>query len=239
VTDVYPKDATIPPGEEWYYEIDGRAHGPLSRTDLEELLNRGGETASEIRVRQGTDGPWSPFSSASPAAGATRLPESTLEPGRRRPESIAKVSAHRPTSQVATSGLRSLLHRHWDIGAAIGAWILLNGSLLLFWPQSYARERRYLQTLQAINADVQDLRAKPASDEEWHQFAERTRQTLAPIVTDLKKSASSTEPVRQQLLWSARDLIPRTIGPRNKDRDELEQRLKQYLDKAQRELETK
>jgi hypothetical protein len=234
---VYPKDVQIPPGEEWYYELDGRAHGPLSRSDLEELLNRSGETASEARVRRGADGPWSPFQSDSSRAGATRAPDSTPERGRESAASVGQLPAQRPMSPTAVSGSRGLLRRHWDVWAAIGACVLLN-VMLLCWPQSYTRERGYLQTLQAIDAEVQDLRAKPASDAEWRQFAERTRATLSPIVSDLKKSASSSEPVRQQLLWSARDLIPRTLGPRTKERDEQESRLKQYLKNAQRELDS-
>ena len=57
------------------------------------------------------------------------------------------------------------------------------------------------------------------------------------MVSDLKKSASATEPIRQQLLWSARDLIPRTFGPRTKERDDVERRLKEYLDGAERQLD--
>ena len=41
-TDVYPKSKPIPPAEEWYYELDGHTHGPLSRADFEDLLNRSG-----------------------------------------------------------------------------------------------------------------------------------------------------------------------------------------------------
>ena len=141
-----------------------------------------------------------------------------------------------PVSKTTVSESRGLLSRHWDVAAAIGAWVLLD-VVLLCWPQSYARERGYLKTLRAIEADVQDLRSKPTSDAEWRRLAERTRATLAPIVSALKKSASSSEPVRQQLLWSARDLVPRTLGPRTKERDEQERLLKQYLDGAQREIE--
>ncbi len=35
--------------------LDGRIHGPLSRADLEELLNRSGETACDARVRKGPE----------------------------------------------------------------------------------------------------------------------------------------------------------------------------------------
>jgi hypothetical protein len=233
--DVYPKDVPIPPGEEWYYELDGRTHGPLSRGDLEELLSRCGETASDIRVRQGKDGAWSPFRpggqrSSSSAPTAPTAP--AIAPTRSPP-------SHRPAFPKSASGLGTLYSRHRDILAAVGAWILLNVVLLIFgllWQPS-SRERRYLQTLLEIEAEVQDLRAKPTSDAEWKEFRDKARAALDPIVSDLKKSANPTEPARQQLLWSARDLVPHTLGPRSRERDEYDRRLKQYLDTAQHELE--
>lgn len=233
---MYPKDVQIPPGEEWYYELDGRAHGPLTRADLEDLLNRSGDTASEARVRQGTDGPWNPFRSGVAAVGAARTTGSSAEFGTAPAHSVGQPSAHPPRTPAPRSDFRGLLRDHWDICIAIGVWMLLN-VIFLCWPQFYARERHYLQTLRAIEAEVQELRAKPASDADWRQFAVRTRATLAPIVSDLKKSASSSQLIRQQLLWSARDLIPRTLGPRTQERDEQERLLKQYLDGAQRKIE--
>jgi hypothetical protein len=231
-TNVYPKDTPIPPGAEWYYELDGRAHGPLSRSDLEDLLNRSGETASEVRVRRGLDGPWKAFQIESSSAGTAGATPSGLESG--SPGQV--MTARRSVAPGAARDFRDLVRAHWDVGAGAAAWVLLNVLFLAFWPQPYGCERRYLQALQAVNREVQDLRAKSASDAEWRQLAERTRGALAPIVSDLKKSANASEPVRQQLLWSARDLIPGTLGPRTKERDEQERRLKEYLDSAQREL---
>jgi hypothetical protein len=231
-TNVYPKDTPIPSGEEWYYELDGRAHGPLSRSDLEDLLNRSGETASEARVRHGLDGPWKAFQITSSTAGTAGATASGLGGG----SSGQPMTARRRAAPRAARDFRGLVRAHWDIGAGVAACVLLNVFYLAFWTQSYGRERRYLQTLQAINAEVQELRAKSASDADWRQLAEGTRVALAPIVSDLKKSANASDPLGQQLLWSARDLIPRTLGPRTKERDEQERRLKEYLDSAQREL---
>jgi hypothetical protein len=229
---VYPNDAPIPAGQEWYYELDGRSHGPISWADLEELLNRSGETALEVRVRQGAGGPWTQFRSDSRAgapAATSRLSGETQAP---------LGEASRPRQSYATTP-RGVSRRliHWDIVAAIGVWVLLNVVYLSFWPQPHSSERRYLQTLRAIESEVQDRRSQPTSDAEWHQLTERSRVLLSPMVSDLKKSASASEPLKQQLLWSARDLIPRTIGPRTKERDDVEQRLKQYLDGAERELD--
>jgi hypothetical protein len=229
---VYPKDPQIPPGEEWYYELDGRSHGPISWTDLEELLNRSGETAFDVRVRRGVDGPWTQFRSESRAgapAAASRLSGETQAPAGESPR------PHQSYAPTPRGVFRSLFH--WEIVAAIGVWILLNVSYLSFWPQPHSSERRYLQTLREIESEVQDRRSQPTSDAEWHQLAERSRALLGPMISDLKKSASASEPIRQQLLWSARDLIPRTIGPRTKERDDVERRLKEYLAGAERELD--
>jgi hypothetical protein len=236
---VYRNEPQIPPGEEWYYELDGRTHGPMSRTDLEDLLNRGGETAAEVRVRQGAEGPWTPFRSPSLAAGTSPTAASPAESRSSSADSRRQLQPQRSGSPLAKSEFRGWVRAYWDVGVAIGLWILLNVVLFAFWPESHSRERRYLQALKAINVELQDLRAKPTSDAEWHQFAERTRAALNPIVSDLKNSANSSESVKQQLLWSARDVIPHTLGPRTRERDEQEQRLKKYLDSAERELDSR
>jgi hypothetical protein len=229
---VYPKPAPIPPGEEWYYELDGRTHGPLSRSDLEDLLSRSGETASLVRVRRGADGPWTPYRSA---AAPTPSASSIFQSDSTQPNWGGPVS-QRSASAVRARGPGGFWGAHWEIVATLGGWVALNALFILFWPQSHSRERTYLTTLREIEAEVQALRAKPASDAEWREFGDRTRATLAPIVADLKKSASASEPIQQQLFWSARDIVPHTFGPRTKERDEQDKRLKQYLDTAEREL---
>ena len=229
---MYPKNAPIPPGEEWYYEVDGRAHGPLSKAELDELLNGAGETASDVRVRQGTHGIWSAFQPASPTANYQVHPSPATSP---HDELGPQSSVARFQGRSVTGPSR---HR-WDIGVAFAGLILFNALFLTFWPEPYSRERRYLQALQTITTEAQAMRTKPASDAEWREFSERSKVTLAPIVSDLRKTASSSEPVRQRLLWSARDLIPRTLGPATKERDELEHRLKQYLESAQHDIENR
>jgi hypothetical protein len=183
-------------------------------------------------VRRGSDGPWIPFRSPSvpQASSVGSFSESMPE---------VPVNARRPVSQgsgTVSRGVGSLLRQQRSVLATIAAWILLNVLFIAFWPEPHARERRYLETLRAIEAEKQLLRKKPASDAEWQEFAQRTRSELVPIVNDLKNSASAAEPIRQQLFWSARDLVPRTLGPRAKERDDADRRLKTYLDAAERGL---
>jgi hypothetical protein len=227
---VYPKDAPIPPGEEWYYDLDGRVHGPLARADLEELLNGSGETGLQVRVRRGADGPWRPFRTVS--AAPVSIPRSQPDwaagdlPARSAP-------APRPRLSVGKGSLGDLLRSNWDLCAGLVVWLLLNGFFLLWFQDPYSRERSYLQTLRTISSEVHELREKSASEAEWRAFAQRTQVALDPIVRDLKKSANASEPAKQQLLWAARDLTPRILGPRTKERDEFDRRLNTYLNTAE------
>jgi len=228
-------DEPIPPGEEWYYEIDGRAHGPLTRTDLEQLLSGCGDTASEVRIRKGAGGVWTPFRPDVPAS-APRWIVQAAGPGGAS-AAVLRESERKTSAPRGQQGrFRSLIRGRADVIAVVAAWLFVNALFLLFWPQPYARERRYLAALRGIVAEVDELRAQPASDAKWHELAARTRAILAPIARDLEKSASSSELVRQQLLWSARDLAPRIVGPWSKARDGLQRRLKQYLDSVDQQL---
>jgi hypothetical protein len=222
------KDETVPPGDEWYYEVDGRTHGPFRWSALEELLGCSGDTAAEARIRKGKEGDWTPFRSGGASARSTGMTAAVVRLDRQAASS--KTLLRRP------EGFKSLIVRHWDLAATIGVWILLNVLFLLFWPEPYARERRYLGTLQSIVAEVDQLRSRSASGKEWQELAKNAREKLAPMVRDLEKSANSSEPLRQQLLWSARDLAPKIIGPPDKERDERERRLKEYLESANRAL---
>jgi hypothetical protein len=222
------KDETIPAGDEWYYEVDGRAHGPFRWSALEELLGCSGETAAEARIRKGKEGDWTPFRSAGASARSTDMTAVVVSPDRQAASS--KTLLRRP------EGFKSAIARHWDVAAAIGVWILLNVLFLLFWPEPYARERGYLETLQNVVAEVDRLQSRSTSGKEWQELAKNSHEKLAPVVRDLEKSANSSEPLRQQLLWSARDLAPKIIGPQNKERDERERRLKQYLEGVSRAL---
>jgi hypothetical protein len=223
------QDEQIPPGEQWYYEIDGRAHGPLSWSNLEDLLGRSGETAAQVRIRKGTDGDWTEFRTRlspvrSPSLSAT--PVGNLD----------RTPAQRRQIRSGGTGFRSFFLAYRDIAAAVGIWILLNVLFLLYWPEPYARERRYLATLQSIVAEADQLRANGASDKEWLELRKRSKEGLAPMIKELQKSASSAELPRQQLLWCARDLAPKIMGPSTTERDQNEGRLKQYLESVDRAI---
>jgi len=220
------QDEPIPAGEEWYYELDGRTHGPMRWSDLEEMLSRAGETAAQVRVRKGADGPWSAFRSG---AQTTSTPTADVQSAERFEQSPVA----RPVVQSNSGGITSLFRQHRDLWAVVGIWVLLNVLFLFYWPEPYSRERRYLATLQDVVKEADQLRASGATDTQWAGLAKRTKERLAPMIADLQKSASSSELPRQQLLWSARDLAPRIMGAPTKEREENELRLKRYLESVE------
>ncbi len=220
--DVRFQDQPIPADEEWYYELDGRTHGPMRWGDLEELLGRAGDTAVQVRVRKGADGVWTAFRSGTQAVA---IPAVSL----RSTERIEHSRSASPGFIANRKRYLAAIAAASQPVAVVGVWVLLNLLVILYWPEPYAKERRYLGTLQDVVKEADQLRASGAADAEWAGLAKRTKERLAPMVADLKKSASASELPRQQLLWSARDLAPRIMGSPTKEREENELRLKQYL----------
>ncbi len=215
------QDEPIPAGEEWYYELDARVHGPMRWSDLEELLSGAGETATQVRIRKGADGAWSAFRSGVRQPATPAVVQSA--------ERFEQFSKARSVPQSRWKEFGPFFQQHRDLAAVVGAWVLLNVLFVLLWPEPYAKERRYLATLQDVLKEADQLRSSGAQGSEWGSLAKRTKERLAPIVIDLQKSASSSELPRQQLLWCARDLAPKIMGPPTKEREENERRLKEYL----------
>ena len=107
-------------------------------------------------------------------------------------------------AQPQVGALRKVLNDHRDLAIAAVAWLVVNcivvGGLL----QSYSTERKYYSTLRSLESDTKALQARDASPQEWQALRTRIKQTLAPIVVDLRKTAAANEPIRQHLLWAVR-----------------------------------
>jgi len=212
-------------GADWYYEIDRRTRGPLPWSDLEDLIGRSGETAAEVRIRKGIEGEWTPFCAGSSDRGTTDFVPLSKQSAR-------QANDRRLVRQAQSGKACSHSQRCLEIAMFVAIWIMLNLLFYSFWSDSYAPERRYLATLQEIVDEIDHLRSSGGSDREWQDLSRRTRDSLAPIVATLRKSASSSELARQQLLWCARDLAPKVMGRQSKERDQELRRLKQYLKSA-------
>jgi hypothetical protein len=233
-------DANGPTESEWFYELDGRTHGPLSRAALDDLLERCGETAVEVRVRKGPEGPWLPYRghAAVPTqeSGAAPCDPSASDPAAFRGTIPAKRNpGHSPPSRRwpgirGRKGIRVWKPKHPEIVAAIALWSLTNLVLLFFWPQPHGPERRAMLALQEIQTKINELVTKPGSDSEWNEFTEHSKGTLAPIVRDLQQ-AKTSEPV-QLLLLSCRDIVPKLGGRAGQGRQRSQWRLQRCLERA-------
>jgi hypothetical protein len=223
----------VQPSDRWYYQFDGRARGPLTLATLQELIASSGDTAFDVVVRQGDDAAWVPFCSL-PGMSRARRSET-----RRATEWSATVSGPivsparaRPSGRT----LRQLVHDHRDLVIALAVWLLINSVILVGWLESYATERKYFATLRSLEAETTALQAHDGSPREWAALRVRVKKTLAPIVQDLKKQASASEPVRQHLLCAARDHFPRLVGPRTREMEELERLYKRHMSLVEQEL---
>lgn len=202
--------------DEWYYRLDGREHGPFSKVALQELVGSSGETAANIDVRHGTGGDWKPFAAVfeTPVASSSRS-EVRHESPAVRPALSLPISNASPRSKGRfVDALRS----NRDLVVIIGVWILANAVVLGWWSQEYRTEREYRAILRGFESEVKALQDRDASPADWAELRERVKQTLAPMVADLKKTASASEPVRQHLLWASRDQFPKLLGPETPER---------------------
>jgi hypothetical protein len=246
-------DQALP--DAWYYRLGGREHGPFLLRELMDLVGSSGDTALEVEVRQTSNGPWVPFrmlgggprtASGSRCQTPGRLGSSPRSldamawPIQDRRDKPAGSSSVAPSDQ--SSGSRESSNAAWrlrdnlDIVAGVAVCLVINAALLYGWSQSRSTEQRYVGILRQLDADVKELRLRNASDREWNELRLRVTKTLEPIVKDLKKTANASDPVRQHLLWAARDQFPKLLGPSTEGTKEAERVYRKHMDFVERDL---
>ncbi len=226
-----PSDARA----EWYYRLDGREHGPMSAAALQEMAGASGETAAVIEVRRGKVGDWIPYASAFTVPAAIRLASKAAEIS--HPAVRMEKSAREPAfSALSLRKIWALLRGNGEIVAAIVVWALVNAVVLGWWSLEYRTERRYAATLHRLAQRVAELRSRAASAEEWNALRKQVKEQLDPMVSDLKRSASASQPIRQHLLWAARDHFPAMVGPSSAATKEAEQHFRQHMQIAEEQL---
>jgi len=234
----HPPQSVEPP-DEWHYRLDGREHGPITLGALRDLISASGEIAYDVVIRQGVNGAW--VSSLS-----------LLGSGRDRGQSIrqdgdlsaaAEQREHRSDAAVHSQSFNNrkysplnVIRNNSDVAIGVAAWVLFNLVVLIAWPQPYSTERQYFALLRGLEAEVKAMQSRDASPEEWVSFRKDAKETLKPVVNDLKKSASVLEPIRQHLLWAARDQLPRLIGPRSSEMKEPERIYEQHMHFVEQEF---
>lgn len=214
-----------PAPDQWLYRLDDREHGPFKLAALQELIGSSGQTAEQIVVRRAGSEEWIPFYQLPDNSELARAHDGRAGRGASaRAVTVPAVrveasSTTKTSTPVAPRTLRQFVNDNREILVAVAVWGLLNLGVLVAWSDPYATERKYFTTMRRLEEEAHSLQSRNASAEEWKDLEFKAKETLAPIVADLKKTASASQPIRQHLLWAARDQMPKIIQP---DRRETE-----------------
>jgi GYF domain 2 len=229
--------------DQWFYRLDAREHGPIKLIELQELIGSSGSVAEQVFVRQVDRTEWISFFDLKANAELAQAHRGRV--GRTlgaspRPASIPLdvSSSGKALVRTAPRTLREFLTDNRPILAGVVIWGLINVGVLVAWSDPYSTERKYFMTLRQFEGDVHSLQSRNATTHEWTAFRAEAKQTLDPIVADLKRSASASRPVRQHLLSAARDLLPKLIRPDSPGK-EVERLYQNHMEIVERKLDAR
>ena len=223
--------------DKWYYRLEGREHGPITLAALQELIGSNGETAELVSARHSSDDKWTAFFDVPANTGlATRRVAETRSP---------RVPSERGTSRTKTSSNRGIANprslretakqnRYILIGVAI--WGLVNVGILVAWSDPYSTERKYFGAMPGSKIESVNSGLRDASEQEWAALHSDLRKTLTPIVADLKRTAAASNPVRQHLLWVARDQLPKLASPDGGGKQDVHRAYQNHMQFIERQI---
>ena len=142
-----------------------------------------------------------------------------------------------------------------EVGDGLVGWIESNSRALLvvlvialgalgyfvFFRESFAQDELDLQVLTDAKSDIDRASAGGIDAGAWSSLSDQLEQSLAPMIERLRDEASSLDQVKQELLFGARDDIPRIIrelpNGRTASKEHLEYRIRiigEMIEKRQR-----
>lgn len=251
MTEINPTSANSSPtnghgfndnARDWYYRIGERERGPLTLSQLKELVASSGEVARDIVVRHHAEGEWVPYESID-AVTAKRLRDDRTDS---KPPRVAVSRDHDAGSTTADpsssplparkTSLRERVRLDWQIAAGIVVWAVVNLALWMFLDPYHSTEHKYYETLAAAAKKAHDARTQGLDAAERGRMAASVVQSIKPIVEDLKRTANSSDPIRQHLLWAAKDQLPKLFSANGKELDECEGIFQRHMYEAGRRL---
>jgi hypothetical protein len=228
--------------DSWFYKgrLDPCVHGPARWAGLVDLLTHAGDAADDVVVRRGGDDSWVAFSALAVSSGLrTSQPAIVGQPGG-APANGQRVGApQRAVAAVDQRLLRNIVRQNAAVILMLCLMLVAHVGLWRSWGRPFAKERALLSDLQSIVDGVHELRTRSTTDAEWVAFRERSRSALELVVEQLKQSVTSADPIRQQLLWVARDDIPVVAGPRRRDTEVRDKLLRKRLESIKRAIDGK
>jgi hypothetical protein len=223
--------------DDWYYRIGERERGPMTLAQLTDLVASSGDVAREIVVRQHADGDWVPYEDVD-ATTARRLHAD-------RSPSPAKAPAARGDVRPRADAVRALepglnlggrIRADWPLVVGVLAWVGLNVVLWNVLDPFQGTERKYYQIVSDAAQKAHEARAQGLDEAARGRLAASVTKELKPIVEDLKKSANASDPIRQHLLWAAKDQLPKLFSASGKELGECDKIFQRHMYEAGRRL---
>ncbi len=200
----------------WYYRLGDAEHGPLAFDELRDLLSHSVDLAQEALIRRADQFDWTPFSAPPTAGMAPAAAVSTSPAGDAQPSANAATPTR--STQPRFNWAEWLQQNRLQI-AGTALWIVGNATIWFWNSDPYTLERRYLADLDRIVENAHAMQSRQADGAEWKSFRQTSQASLANVVRDLKATATPSKPARQQLLWAARDEIPRILSSEGRSTD--------------------
>jgi hypothetical protein len=227
---------------DWYYRIGERERGPLTLLQLKELVASSGDLAREIEVRQHTDGAWGPYAAVDAVTArrlhADRAIRPATTPAPKPTAAGADTPAHADAVRVPWlkrgARLGKRIRANWPIAVGVLVWAGLNLVLWLVLDPFRRTEQNYYQIL--TKAAQKAREARTLDDASRGRIAAAVVQETKPLVEDLKKTANASEPIRQHLLWAAKDQLPKLFSSNARELGECEGIFQRHMYEAGRRL---
>jgi len=235
-----------PPSNEdvrdWYYRIGDRERGPMTLAQLTDLVASSGDLAREIVVRHHADGEWIPYEAVDVATARRLHADRSTRPSQAFAAAHGDAPSHAVAVRAASHGLkpkmnlRGRIRADWPIVVAVLVWAAANVAVWNVLDPLQSTERRYFQILSDAAQKARDARAQGLDQADRGRIAASVIQEIKPIVADLKKTASASEPIRQHLLWAAKDQLPKLFSANGKELDECDAIFQRHMYEAGRRL---
>ncbi|MEZ6125567.1 MAG: DUF4339 domain-containing protein [Planctomycetaceae bacterium] len=96
---------------------------------------------------------------------------------------------------------------------------------LTFFRESFAQDLADLNVLIEVKGRISKAHSIGMNVDDWMKMSDSTLAELEPMVTRLNKTASVRDHIKQELLWSARDEIPKMLDQLPKGNTDAEERI--------------
>ena len=225
---------------DWYYRLEDRVRGPMTLSQLTDLVAASGEMAREIVVKHHADGDWVPYESVDPETAKRLHTERATVPAAAAATAVRTDSAKTSVARSVSASVKPRRSLGEILSAnrlvVAGVAVLLCFNLVLWFALDPLRrtERGYFQTVSDAAQKARD--ARKLDDAARGRIAASVAKDVKPIVEALKKTANASDPIQQHLLWAAKDQLPKLFSADGKELGQCDAIFQRHMYEAGRRL---